>query len=208
MEYSSSAQSLSDAELLRFSENHLTYEIWMFFKSGTELSRVHFSESDPASLFYKNALVESFVNHLRNLLLFLYPYRVKHGGDVIARCFFVDPTVWKDKAPPETDSLRKARKRASQEISHLTASRRDVTDALKTWPAPDLMAEIKGVLDVFVDNASSTKLHSSVKDLLNKVDLSASPSNAMTTTICASGTPAATNVFGSVSSVYEPPEQV
>ncbi len=205
MKYSSPARLLSDAELLDYSKEHLRYEIWMFFTSGIELARIHFSESDALSVFYKNVLVESFANHLRNLLLFIYPYSPGED-DVVSNYYFLDPIVeWKQKRPRETETLRNARARASQEISHLTVFRRDPTDESKKWPVAELMNEIKAILKVFVDNASIAKLDGSVKDLLDSVDRNTSSSTVSTTvTICSSSTPSATNVFQSVSMDFKP----
>src|SRR5882724_5568969 len=108
MIYSSPANNMSDVELLDYSHEHLRYEIWMFFNSGPELSRPQFDESDPASVFSKNILVESFVNHLRNLLLFLYPYSPK-PDDVLSDLFFADPVNdWKKKRQTESEFLRDA----------------------------------------------------------------------------------------------------
>lgn len=204
MKYSSPASSLSDPELLAYSQEHLKYEIGMFFSSGVQLSKIHFPESDPTSVFYKNALVEAFANHIRNLLLFLYPHKLKKD-DVISDYFFSDPvTQWKRKRPKQSVALREARTRASQEISHLTVSRKDSEDASKKWPVSGLMEEIKGLLKIFVANASSGKLDSSVKELIDNLDsdstfsktftaITACTSTACTSVIVVGGNDAATN---------------
>jgi len=165
MQYPSIASQMSDAELSAYSKEHLGYEIKMFFNTGVLLSTVQFPKNDDRAVTYKNALVESFATHLRNLLLFVYPYSHEEP-DVISDYYFSDPiTDWKQKRPKETNELREARQRASQEISHLTVFRREV-DEDKLWPVPELMQSIKAVLQVFVDNAADTKLHPSVKNLL------------------------------------------
>jgi hypothetical protein len=166
MAYASGGELLSDSELLRYSKQHLKYEIEMFFHVGIKLSRTDPSKDDPESVIDKNVLVESFAIHLRNLLLFLYPYG-HDERDVISDYFFIDRTTdWKQKRPKETESLRNLRTRASQEISHLTVLRRDGTDDPQGWPILKIMDEIKPILEIFVNNASSQKLDGSVKDAL------------------------------------------
>ena len=207
MPYSSPARFLSDNELLNYSKEHLRYEIWMFLSSGSELSRIRFSESDSTAIFYKNALVESFANHLRNLLLFLYPYSAK-DDDVISDYFFVDPIAdWKRKRPTESATLRNARERASREISHLTVLRRDGNDESKVWQVTELMEEIRTVLKVFVENASSTKLDRSVLDVLSTPLNTPSesiviyfPPMPASLTLAGEGLPNATNAPTAVSS--------
>src|SRR5262245_21470966 len=170
MQYSSPARSLSESELLDYSGEHLRYEIWMFFESGIQLSKIPDPKDDEGTL-QKNALVESFANHLRNLLLFLYPQRPKKN-DVIAHYFFLDPIRdWKQMQPKQTETLKNALTKASQEVSHLTVLRRDSTDPSKRWPVIPLMKEVKRVLQVFVDNAPSTRLHNSTRDLVKSLDL-------------------------------------
>jgi hypothetical protein len=166
MAYASAGKALSDDELLRYSKQHLKYEIEMLFNVGIKLLQTYFSKDDPESVIDKNVLVESFAIHLRNLLLFLYPQR-SDKRDVISNYFFLEPiTEWQQKRPKDTESLRDLRTRASQEISHLTVLRRDGTDDPQGWPIRKIMDEMKPILEIFVNNASSQKLDGSVKDAL------------------------------------------
>ena len=205
MIYSSPANKMSDAELLDYSHEHLRYEIWMFFNSGFELSRRKFDESDPASVFSKNLVVESFVNHLRNLLLFLYPYGPK-PDDVLSDLFFSDPVNdWKKKRQTESEFLRDARTRASQEISHLTVFRREPNDASKKWLVVKVMSEIKPILKTFVDNASPSKLNRSVIDLVNEIDLDMKSAPALDTFMVVNATTTAPKVTVVVSPLATEP---
>ena len=166
MAYASAGELLSDDELLKYSEQHLKYEIEMFFHVGIKLLQTNCSKDDPDSVMHQNILVESFAIHLRNLLLFLYPYG-SDERDVTSNYFFNDRiTDWNQKRPKETESLRNLRTRASQEISHLTVLRRDGTDDPQGWPIQKIMDEMKPILEIFVNNASSQKLDGSVKDAL------------------------------------------
>jgi len=171
MAYALTGKALTDAELLRYSEQHLRYEIEMFFQVGIKLMITRFSKDDRDSVLQENVLLESFATHLRNLLLFLYPRRVDER-DVISDYFFLNSiTDWKQKRPKEKESLRNLRTRASQEISHLTVLRRDGTDNSEGWPIREILDEIKPILKTFVNNASSDKLHSSVKTTLDAINV-------------------------------------
>jgi hypothetical protein len=165
------SETWSDTALLEFSKGHLQYEIKMFFGAGIELSRVVFPANDSTAVIFGNALVESFVTHLRNLLLFLNPYN-RDENDVLSDDYFIDPVNgWMRNRPKETSALREARTRSHREISHLTIFRRDGKSESKKWPFEQLMQEIAQVLKVFVDNASDTKLDSTVKNLVDSIDL-------------------------------------
>jgi len=171
MDYPAEADQMSDADLLAYSQEHLRYEIQNFFDAGRLLAARSFDTSNSDEITIKNALVESFATHLRNLLLFLYPY----GGeksDVISDLFFSNPIPdWKRKRQPESVfGFRDLRQRASQEVSHLTVFRRN-SDKNKQWQLLETMQSVKAVLDVFVENAPSTKLDASVKDLVKSIQL-------------------------------------
>jgi len=175
MDYPAEADQMSDADLLAYSQEHLRYEIQNFFDAGRLLAARSFDTSNSDEITIKNALVESFATHLRNLLLFLYPY----GGeksDVISDLFFSNPIPdWKRKRQPESVfGFRDLRQRASQEVSHLTVFRRN-SDKNKQWQLLETMQSVKAVLDVFVENAPSTKLDASVKDLVKSIQLPMSP---------------------------------
>jgi hypothetical protein len=211
MEYPMTASLFSDGDLLRYSKNHVRYEIDMFFRAGVEVLQNNFPKTDP--LMYKNALVESFATHLRNLLLFLYPYS-PDGQDIISDHFFLVPVDdWKKKRPTETEAFRNARARASREVSHLTVSRRDGNGESKAWPILNLMKDINTVLKIFVDNASSKRLDPSVKTAVVTIDVKMRSltsfeaiTDVSTTTSLLNiiNVTSATNVFES-SSLPEPP---
>jgi len=136
MDYPAEADQMSDADLLAYSQEHLRYEIQNFFDAGRLLAARSFDTSNSDEITIKNALVESFATHLRNLLLFLYPY----GGeksDVISDLFFSNPIPdWKRKRQPESVfGFRDLRQRASQEVSHLTVFRRNSDKSSLAMPA-------------------------------------------------------------------------
>jgi hypothetical protein len=59
--------------LRRYSKDHLLYEVEMFFRVGHLLMTGQFQTSQPEiAIVLHNAIIESFVLHLRNLLDFFY----------------------------------------------------------------------------------------------------------------------------------------
>jgi hypothetical protein len=161
---------LPDDKLVRYSKEHLYYEIEMFFGVGIELSRIHFPPGDKLAIVHRNALLESFVVHLRNLLLFLYPHD-PGKEDVVSNDYFLDTVNdWKRARPKETRALVEARNRAHREVAHLTSFRRE-RGTPQGWPVAELMGALKPILKIFVDNASDKRLDRSLKTLVDSTDL-------------------------------------
>jgi len=148
----------ADQELLDFSGEHLFYEFRMF----REVSNAIPCHEGPV----KNALIESFAIHLRNLIDFFYPPEDGQirSDDVFAGDFFDLPEIrYLDTIP---SSLRGARERANKEISHITCKRKAGADAAKAWSVSDLFKEIQEISNKFAAKASSKKLHTNVTKLL------------------------------------------
>jgi hypothetical protein len=144
-----------DDWLTKFSGEHLFHELKMFWWLKETIP----SHTDG---YVHDALVESFVLHLRNLIRFFCLPRDRN--DVVAEDFFDNPAAWTKNESP---ALRDARERANKELNHLTAKRRDEGDAGKEWDPVALFGEIKGLAEKFAANASRNKLHSKVRELVN-----------------------------------------
>ena len=154
----------SRKKLLQYSERHLFYEIWMLFGIGEVLAR-----SPVASEIFRYALIESFVIHLRNVIVFLYPPRHRKPSDVVAEHFFDRPDEWKKKLPPLSAALQKAKTRADKEVAHLTTGRIAGAPLEKGWPARQLLDELKKRLKLFAQLASEARLHSNVKQIVDLI---------------------------------------
>jgi hypothetical protein len=175
-----------DAYLLGYSEDHVAYEVRMFFEMVAALSTPAPSASSSISyastttsstvgmpnsitppptggyhVAAQNAMVESFMAHSRNLIEFLYS-DLPRPTDVVASDFFLAGT-WKQLRPPLSTALSDARKRADKELAHLTTSRIFGNPPDKQWNVTALAAELKPVLRIFVDNANSSALSPKVK---------------------------------------------
>jgi hypothetical protein len=155
----------SNAELLEHSRVHLRYELWMFLRLGRHLPEVPDPEDEHGKVV-GNALVESFVVHLRNLIMFLYPEKVG-PYDITSVDFFPDPTLWEAIRPRVSGTLLTARDRAHREIVHLTTARFFGRPPEKAWPISALTTEVRVLMRLFADHASSDRLHRSVKQLLS-----------------------------------------
>jgi len=145
---------MTDAELTKFSGEHLLHELEMFeWAAGAESyldGRLH------------DAVVESWVAHLRNLMLFFCHSR-SDTDDVIAADFLDNPADWSQS---ESATLKAARERANKELSHLTEKRKYVGDPAKPWEVDALGAEIASMAAAFGAKASEKKLHAKVREFL------------------------------------------
>jgi hypothetical protein len=160
------SHNLSDSDLHAYSRAHLRYEIWMFLRLGEYLIKAEAPVSEQGRVT-ANAMIESFVIHLRNLITFLYSERLE-SKDVIAADFYEDPDEWLRRRPLISPALRRARTRSHREVVHLTTERIAGRPPEKVWPIAMLMQEIQELMTLFCAAASPDKLHPSIRDLLPK----------------------------------------
>jgi hypothetical protein len=75
----------SDPYLLAFSAEHVAYEVDMFFEMVEVLTQSSLigATSTAIAARLKNALIEAFVIHLRNLIDFLYLERPQPPGHIL-----------------------------------------------------------------------------------------------------------------------------
>ena len=154
---------LSDSDLGAFSKQHIQYEISMLWGCGQLLMRDLQGASPDLITLLRNALLESFAIHLRNLVDFLCPGQNVKDTDVLADDFFPHgkrPATF----PSLPDDLKLARERAHKQVSHLTSGRLNEGDPGKNWSTVALTKEVLDVLNKFVLQASAAKLDSSVRD--------------------------------------------
>lgn len=134
---------------------HIVYEFQML-QQTCELAR---AEED---VLRRNAFLESFTIHARNLLDFFYspqgPKKFPKPDDVIAEDFFDDPTLWHTKRPGKSDILSTVHLRVGKEIAHLTYHRLSVTKTGKQWPNSRIANEIRTVFMRFKELAPPDRL--------------------------------------------------
>ena len=153
-------KNFNDDDFLAYSKEHVFHEVQMLFYTRTLLLNNSWDESRK---LLKNAIIESFVIHLRNLITFLYPTKNPWDMDVYAKDFFSDPNKWEEVIPK---SLEKARERANKEVGHLTTERIIGAPPEKDWLVAELTEEILPILKSFCDRADKGKLDMVVSNLL------------------------------------------
>lgn len=178
----------SDAELMAYSDEHVWYEVWMFFEVVTALTRVSVSASSyvssttsgpttvappfgvpnsiapppgsvpRSSTVVNNTQIESFMAHLRNLVEFLFT--LKPGDTDVTAVDFCAPGAWN---PVITQTLSDARRRVNKELAHLTTERISGSPLRKQWDFTRLAQELRSHLQDFVVRADSAKLSPRIK---------------------------------------------
>jgi len=131
-------------EKLRLASKDLLYEIDMLDFTTKTLLRPSTGKSRT-----RNAAIESFAIHARNLIHFLYADRPK-SDEVTASKYFMGRVKWEDVRPVISDILKSAWGRADREIAHLTFERQKVTLAKKGWPVAEIHRDIFSVLGLFL----------------------------------------------------------
>lgn len=155
---------LSDQEYLDYSEEHLAYEIWMLVRASEAARNMTLIAQQPptteADVVTANAIIESMVLHLGNLVWFLYPKETR-DIDVVAFDFHDN---WNAARPPIAPGLSEIRRRAFDETTRLTLKRSaDPQD--KQWRF-DRYVEVVDVLRTFARGANPARLHQRVRTLL------------------------------------------
>ena len=137
---------------LKEASEHLHYEIEMLTSLAYGIGSRIAGESPLA-----NALLESFVVHVRALMEFLYNDNPK-PDDVIAEDYFEKADDWKQLRPVLSESLKQAKRRAGKEVAHLTYARLDVTPETRPWYFVEIANEIAAVLNIFLEHVPKSKL--------------------------------------------------
>lgn len=139
---------------MKFSSEHLFYELQMFHATGQLLEK---TINEP---LLKNCLIESFVIHSSTLIDFFYSGRKKN--DAIADDFVISKIEWKKRRPKKTVLLNKAIDRRNTEMAHLSYDRSKVLKQSKAWDNKEIKKELLTVIDTFLSVADSSKLSDNV----------------------------------------------
>jgi hypothetical protein len=145
----------TDPWLIQYSGEHLLHELKMFrWLAG------HINSQQDAYLH--DAMVESFLLHLRNLIMF-FCFLESDIDDVVAADFFDNRSKW---TPTEPAALKDARERANKELTHLTSRRRNKGATDKDWDVAGLFNEIDLLAKKFASDASPNKVNPNVIELI------------------------------------------
>jgi hypothetical protein len=142
----------TDAETRTISK-HLLYEIQMFVVVTDLLDTFWIAESSAQMHGTRNAVLESWALHVRNLLDFLYG----RGGprDHVRAEDFLDEGC---TLASRSEVLRRAQRRANKEIAHLSYDRDIVTVEQKPWDVAEIVRELTSALREFIELASADRV--------------------------------------------------
>jgi hypothetical protein len=159
----------SKTELVESSKEHLQHEIGMLL--GTIQLFPEFtnqSDADLRAVVLRNAVVESFAIHLRNIIAFLYerPQKQRQEG-LVAEHYVRDVQAWRTARGPQGALLKKARSRADREIAHLTTRRFFGNPPEKRWEALLLLKVLTPPLRTFRAHAQEDRIHPQVLQLID-----------------------------------------
>jgi len=140
----------------------LYYEFWMLTSVAQGLA-----SGIAVRGWLQNALLESFIIHVRALLDFFYT-DVPKSDDIVAIDYFSDKERWITIRPELSRTLRIARKRAGKEVAHLTYARLKTSPENKIWAFMDIAKEIQAVVSLFVDHVPKSLLAGQWQTMLYK----------------------------------------
>jgi hypothetical protein len=150
---------MTDQELRDYSEDHLYYELWMWYETGSRLVHQIAKDTD-GDFVLKNAFVESFAIHSRSLAAFLYDKGRK--DDVTADNYVQDVDEWWKARGPKPQAMEVAATRASKEIVHLTTKRLPPGAPDKVWDPEEIVRAFCVPLKRFAENVPDGRLSVSV----------------------------------------------
>lgn len=139
---------------LQEASNHLHYELWMLSSLAQSMASGISSQG-----WLTNALLESFVVHVRGVMDFLYN-DTPQKDDVVAQDYFSSTEEWINIRPELSGHLSTAKSRAGKEVAHLTYARLAVTQDTKPWPYGAIANEITSVIQIFLQKVPREKLGS------------------------------------------------
>jgi hypothetical protein len=145
-------RTIRTVEELQKASIALHYELWMFSEMVKFLSTQPQQHEKPLEKPLYNALVESFVQHTRNLIEFFYPQDNVHSDTIIAKDFFPDQAKWKETIPKELDEERAD---AHKFLAHLTYDR---LKNKKNWDFTKISKCLNSVLDKFLKEVPQDRI--------------------------------------------------
>jgi hypothetical protein len=164
---------MTDEELLKFSGDHIQYELEMtFFLAPMLLNYVSPQTFDENII--KNALLESFLAHVRVLKAFLYD-EPKWDDDVVADYYVRDVEAWHQARGPVPHVLAEAARRVGKEIVHLTTGRHDPDAPERGWNPIVVRDALVHPLKLFLRMGRPELLDWKVKQLITDVSEATTP---------------------------------
>jgi len=136
---------------LNTGSEHVFYEIWMFL---TVIKELVVMPKTPQNLFCKNAYIECFVIHLRNILNFFYtPSKNRIKDDILAEDFLnniKNIKIYKKKRTPFSQ-LSYTKTRIDKQLVHLTYHRNRYNKRTKPWQFGKLHSQLYPTIVAFYE---------------------------------------------------------
>ena len=160
-----------EAETLLGISSHLAYEVQMMARCSALMAQSPSSGDllQPSYFEYmqtiKNAVLEAFLIHHRNVYEFLLPSSPREDT-VAAIHYFAAPSEWKTKAESlKTLTLVEGKQRVNKQLTHMTENRvkpaenvSDVGFAMFGWSHQTIVADLVSALHAFVDSVPDSTL--------------------------------------------------
>jgi hypothetical protein len=151
----------SDADLRKLSE-HLFYEVQMTFDLVDMLNTAFTSPvASPQMLLVRNAMLEAFTIHVRQLVDFFWGERSPKWKQTQRGAFaadFFDRGEWRQLRPQRPQALnRPLTGKVGWGVAHLTYPRAYVTPQQKRWQPLDMCASLMPAARAFIDHVDAAK---------------------------------------------------
>jgi hypothetical protein len=152
---------LSDADLPQLTE-HLHYELQMTFDLADVLGSAFAGPpASPTDQLVRNALLEAFTIHVRQLINFFWGARSPNWKQTQQGAYaadYFDADEWKSLRPARPQMLsRPLPGKVGWGVAHLTYPRARVTTQQKQWEPPMMCARLMPAARCFIDNVDPAK---------------------------------------------------
>ncbi len=155
-------QSTRTKEELRTASDFVYYEYSMIIDMFQAFCNPQSYNCDDS---IRNAILESFLIHARNIIEFMYNDKNSRKDDIAANDFTYKTKNWKEIRLPQSDFLNEQYKRAHKKLAHLTYYRQEDTGG---WNLSKIKYEIDCCFKIFVENVSKDELGERWKDFDSK----------------------------------------
>ena len=162
-------KSLTDGELIKYADDHISYEINMLAWTASFLIGMSRSNlSGPLATAVRNSFLDDFAIHARNLVDFFYKRDTGKDkkSDIVVQDY-IDEAKLKGTLPAMTPALAVVNKKANKQVAHLTLERIDYEEQGKGWDfgqiAIDAMKAFNAIAHLFPPTKTSESFRQIVK---------------------------------------------
>jgi len=122
------------------------YEIDMFHWTADLISKPSFSQP------IRNALIESFAIHVRNLFIFFYGNnKLRRNDDIVAEDYSINKKEFRTHRTKKAN-LNYLTKRVAKQVAHLTYHRAVYNKKTKPWKITDILTKMNKTIDAFINS--------------------------------------------------------